>query len=71
MSKGVCMKNHFSNVLEYCKDNKVEINFSKDGISLWAEIDKIIFTIASIKPNDISGHIAEINTFRKTKWRAV
>lgn len=65
------MKNHFNSVLDYCKDNKVEINFSPDGIGLWTEIDKITFTIASVKPDMINSHIAEINTFRKTKWRAM
>lgn len=65
------MKSHFKSILDYCKDNKVEINFSPDGIGLWAEIDKITFTIDSVKPSEISKHIAEIKMFRETKWRAM
>jgi hypothetical protein len=59
----------FKKVLEFCKTNNVEINFSPEGIGLWADIQKTMFTIPDVKPENIKKHIFEINVFRKSKWR--
>lgn len=56
-------------IAKYCKDNKVEINVSPDGVGIWAEVHKTDLTIAAIKPEDVPAAVEALVTFRKTAWR--
>jgi hypothetical protein len=57
-------------VKAYAKKNKVEVNFDKDGISLWATVDRSDFVISHISADEVEEAVTMLVNFRRSPWKS-
>ena len=63
------MKEHIKAILNYCKANNVEINFSPDGVGLWsASVQELALKNTDVKIKDVEAAVAALVSVRETGW---